>query len=91
MSGWSEAENLQPLNGSLLYPVAQLNVGSPSVRIQIKTAKDETVRYHRVIYDEGIYRLPAGFKSDIWQINLTGNTDVYSVQLGSTPRSLKQV
>jgi hypothetical protein len=91
VSGWSEAENLQPLNGSLLYPVAQLNVGSLSVRIQIKTGKDETVRYDRVIYDEGIYRLPAGFKADIWQINLTGNTDVYSVQLGSTPRSLQQV
>lgn len=91
VAGWLDPEVRQPLGGSLLYPLATLNSGVSSIRLQIKSGREGTVRYDRVIYDEGIYRLPTGYKADIWQINLTGNTTLYSVQLGTTPRSLKQV
>lgn len=91
VAGWTYPETRQPLAGSLMYPVATINAASPGIRIEVKSGRDGTVRYDRVIYDQDIYRLPPGYKTDIYQINLTGNSTVYSVQLGSTPRSLKQV
>ena len=89
--GWDEPENIQPLNGSLLYEVTALSTVTFSVRLQVKSGREGTVRFDRVIFDERIYRMPTGFKSDLWQVNVFGNTDVYSIQMGTTPRSLKQV
>jgi hypothetical protein len=89
--GWAEPETRQPLGGSLLYPLNVLAFQNLAVRLQIKTGREGTIRYDRVIYDEVICRLPTGFKSDLWQFNLLGNTTVYSLQMGTTPRALKGV
>jgi hypothetical protein len=32
--------------------------------------------------------LPTGFKSDLWQIEMIGNTTVYSLQIAETPKQL---
>jgi hypothetical protein len=91
VAGWSEPENRQPLGGSLLYPIEVLAFQSLAVRVQLKTGREGTIRFDRVIFDEEIVRLPAGYKADLWQVNLSGNTDVYSIQIATTPRSLKAV
>jgi hypothetical protein len=91
VANWTEDENRQPLGGSLLYPIIRLSTQQLSVRLQVKVGRTGEVKYDRVIYDEGIYRLPTGFKADLWQFNMTGNTDVYSLQVGTTPRALKGV
>lgn len=91
VKGWTEPENRQPLGGSLLYPEEVLSFQTLAVRFQIKTGRLGEVRFDKVIYNDSIFRLPTGFKDDLWQFNLTGNTDVYSLQVGTTPRALKQV
>jgi hypothetical protein len=47
--------------------------------------------YVQTIEDEDIYRLPTGFTSDVWQFELVGNTDVYSVALAETAKELQNV
>ena len=91
VSGWTEPENRQPLAGSLIYPENVLNSQTLAVRLQVKVGEDADIVFDKVIYNDQIFRLPTGFKSDLWQFNLTGNTDVYSLQVGTTPRALKQV
>lgn len=84
-------ETRQPMGGSLMYNLDQLNVQTSSVRFQVKVGREERVVFDEVVFSERIYRLPTGFKSDLWKFNLLGNTDVYSVQVATTPRSLKRV
>jgi hypothetical protein len=91
VTNWTEPENRQPLGGGLTYPIVALSTQVLSVRLQVKVGRTGEVKYDRVIYDEGIYRLPTGYKADLWQFNMTGNTEVYSLQVGTTPRALKQV
>jgi len=89
--GWAEPETRQPLGGSLLYPQAFLSFQTLAMRLIVKTGPDGTVRFDKVIYNEDIIRLPTGFKADLWQWDFYGNTDLYSVQIGTTPRALKGV
>lgn len=88
---WGEPENRQPLGGSLLYPIAFLSFQTLAVRLQVKKGPGLDIIYDKVIYDRDIHRLPTGFKSDLWQFNFTGNTDLISFQVATTPRALKQV
>jgi hypothetical protein len=82
-------ENRQPLGGSPLYAInfmAQLN---PSVRF-IAYADGEKV-FDTIISKETIVRMPVGFKRDVWQFEMNGNTNVYSVQIAETGRELDKV
>jgi len=90
---WTEAETHQPLGGSLLYPEDLLNFQTLAIRLIVKTGSGSgsEVRFDKVIYNEDIVRLPTGFKDDLWCFDMYGNTDLYSVQIGTTPRALKQV
>jgi hypothetical protein len=88
---WTEPETRQPLGGSLLYPETFMSFQTLAVRVQVKVGPDGEVKYDKVIYDEDIYRLPTGFKSDLWQFSFYGNTDLYSFQVGTTPRAIKEV
>lgn len=87
--GWTEPELRAPLGGDLLYPINQILLQQPAVRL-IVYAREEVVFDH-VINTERIVRLPGGFKSDLWQFELIGNTTVYSVQVAETPRGLAAV
>jgi hypothetical protein len=91
VAGWTEAETRQPLGGSLMYPLALMSFQNSAIRLQVKINGDENVIFDKVITNERIFRLPTGYKTDLWQFNLIGNTDLYSVQIATTPRSLKQV
>jgi hypothetical protein len=85
--GWLEPETRQPLGGSLLYPLDFMSFQTLAVRLRIHTRNN--VVFDKVLYNENIVRLPTGFKSDIWQFELLGNTNVYSLQAATTPRQLK--
>lgn len=84
---WTDPETRQPLGGSLLYPLTFLSLLVLAVRIKVKI-RDETV-LDAIINNEDIFRLPSGFKSDIWQFELFGNTEVYSLHVATTPRELR--
>lgn len=91
VAGWSDAEIRQPLGGSLIYPIAQLSAQNNTVRVLVhvdyQNGERKTV-FDRTIVTEDIFRLPTGFKSDLWQIELIGNTTVYSLQIAETPKQL---
>lgn len=91
VADWTEAENRQPLAGSLLYPEVDLSFQTLAVRLVVKVGANSEVKYDQTIYDEDIHRLPTGFKSDLWQFDFYGNTDLQSFQVATTPRALKEV
>ena len=91
VAGWLEPETRAPLGGSLLYPETLLDFSTQAIRLQVKVKADQEVVYDQVIYDNDIHRLPTGFKSDLWQFNLTGNATLYSVQIATTPRELRKI
>ena len=87
-------ENRQPLGGSLLHDLGFLQLTTKSVRVRMivyPDSKKEKVVYDRQIVDESIFRLPTGFKADLWQFELIGNTAVYSLQVAETPNGLASV
>lgn len=88
---WSDPETRQPIGGSLLYPITALSFSLSAIRMIIKTGREGTVRFDKVVYNEQILRLPTGFKEDLWQFDFYGNTDLYSAQIATTPRMLKAV
>ena len=57
------------------------------IRIDYENAQKKVI-FDKVITDENIFRLPTGFKSDLWQIELIGNTTLYSMQIAETPKQL---
>jgi hypothetical protein len=89
VAGNTLVENRMPLGGGPLFNLAQLEQQNLGVRLVvycngIKVA-DQTVT------DDTIRRLPAGFKHDIWQFELFGNTDMYSLQVAETGKELAAV
>lgn len=82
-------ETRQPLGGSLLYPLTFLALLVLSIRFVVKI-RDKTV-LDAIVNSEQIIRLPMGFKSDIWQFELIGNTEVYSIQIAETPNGLADI
>lgn len=92
---WVEAQNRNPIAGSPLYPISRLQSVEYSVQVRIWARMEETSEwelvYDQLIADEKVYRLPAGFKSECWQVELVGNTNVYSIALADTPKALKGV
>lgn len=52
---------------------------------------DKSLRFQKTIADSDVFRLPTGYKSDTFEVRLTGKTRVRAVQLGETPLGLKSV
>lgn len=87
VTDWITPETRQPLGGSLLYDVADLQSVPSSVRLIIRIADDEVI-FDAQLTTQDIFRLPTGFKSDLWKFELLGNTTVYSLQVAETPNQL---
>jgi hypothetical protein len=47
--------------------------------------------YSNPVYNEEIFRLPRGYRTDTFEVAVEGNTRVRSIHLGQTPLSLKEV
>lgn len=82
-------ENQMPLGGGPLYNLAQLQSQQIGVRLVVYCngikVSDQTVT------SDKIRRLPAGFKHDIWQFEMFGNTNMYSLQVAETGKELAVV
>jgi hypothetical protein len=89
-----DPQNRGPINGSSLYPVFVFENPGTSVQVKIY-ARDLHQEWNLVfnwsINSERVYRLPAGLKSDGWQIQLIGNVPVFSLALAETGKELEQV
>jgi len=86
---WDAREIKQPIGGSPLFDIAALSSQESTVRL-IVYARQEVV-LDTIITDEKTIRVPSGFKSDLWQFELIGNTTVYSVQIATSPKELARV
>lgn len=62
-------------------------VNSP---ITFRLYVDKELRYTKSVAGEEIFRLPAGYKSDTFEVEVEGNIRVRAVHLGQTPISLKE-
>lgn len=74
------------LNGSL---IADLNPIDNAILFQLYT--DKIVRFQRYINTSNVFRLPAGYKTDTFEVRVSGNVQVRSIQLAETPLGLKGV
>jgi hypothetical protein len=85
----------EPLGGSPLFGIGNLQnvMGAVNVTIYARDPADQvwTTKLTWTCTNERTYRLPAGFKSDGWQIQLVGNVPVYSFAMAETPKELQQV
>ncbi len=87
--GWTEPELAMPLGGDSLYPLNLMASQNSSVRF-IAYANGEKV-FDTVVYTENMVRMPVGFKRDVWQFELVGNTICYSVSIAETGKELANV
>jgi hypothetical protein len=82
-------ENRLPIGGGPLYPLFQLNLQGLSVRLRVfcnnLLVSDQTVT------SETIRRLPSGFKHDLWQFEMFGNTNMYNLMVAETGKELAKV
>ena len=88
--GWTEPELRAPLGGDLLYPITRMLFQQPAVRLTVYCGARGVI-LDTVVNEERIVRVPAGFKSDLWQFEMVGNTNVYSVQIAETAKGLAGV
>lgn len=88
--GWTEPELRAPLGGDLLYPINRMLFQQPAVRLIVRCGSRGIV-FDAVINSERVIRLPTGFKSDLWQFDLSSNSIVYSLQVAETPKLLAGV
>jgi len=89
--GWTEPEQIAPLGGSLLYPLNFMLFQESAIRIIVYEGTNSRVVLDTVVNTERIIRLPTGFKSDLWQFELIGNTRLFSVQIAETAKGLSEV
>lgn len=91
--GYSGPQIRNPIGGSPLFPIGQYESGEAAIQLQI-TARNLNSQWVTVfsqsITDERICRMPSGFKSDAWQVQFIGNTNLYSFTMGETALELKK-
>lgn len=74
------------LDGSIL---AQLNPIDNAVLFQLYT--DKIIRFQRYINTNNVFRLPAGYKTDTWEVRVSGNVRMRAIHLAETPLGLKGI
>lgn len=84
-----------PLGGSPLYNISQYTTiqGGATVIVQARdliSSAFVTV-FNGSLTSERLYKLPAGIKSDGWQVTIIGNTPIYSFAMAETAKELQQV
>lgn len=91
---WPYEQNKTPVGGSPLFRTQALNQVVPAVTVRVwarmqDSAMEEVFAY--TLEDEGVYRLPADFMSDVWQFEMVSNTDIYSFAIAETGKELAAV
>lgn len=95
-TGYSPPPEIKnPMGGSELYNIAQYTTiqGGATVIVQARDLISSAwvTVFNGSLVSERLYKLPAGIKSDGWQVTIVGNTPVYSFSMAETAKELKQV
>lgn len=89
VSGWTEPENRNPIGGSLLYNLSLS--GRQILGVLFRVYVNGVLTFERTVTDQDMIRLPTGFKRDVWQFEMISNSNVYSLTVGPTGKSLEEV
>lgn len=93
VTGYVGPQIKTPVGGSPLFNIAQYAVVGAAVQANVFSRNFDgqwVQTFSYTIVDEKPYRMPQGFKSDVWQVQLIGNADVYSVTLAGTGKELSE-
>jgi hypothetical protein len=80
------AINTIPING----PAVLVHEGTQGT-VHVKLYGDGLLRWEGDITSERPYRLPSGYKAVKWEIEISGDTPLFSCVVATTAKELEQV
>jgi hypothetical protein len=78
-----------PINGSSLFNIEDSTFVNTAV--VLKVYAEGVLVYAGNVRPNLLGRLPSGFKAHVWQFELLGNDDVYSLAVAEVPKELIKV
>jgi hypothetical protein len=72
--------------GSFIKPLTPVDVG-----VQFQLFVDKGLIFTTQVVNDDAFRLPTGYRSDTFEVRVTGNTRIRAVHLGETPWGLDKV
>jgi hypothetical protein len=94
VAGYVGPQMRSAIGGSPLFNINGILGGRASVQFNLFARDQESQwiqRFSFTLTNEKIYRLPAGYKSDVFQFELIGNAPVYAVEIAETAKELQKV
>jgi hypothetical protein len=94
IAGYTGPQNKSPIAGSPLFDINSILTATPAVTVKVYARMVDSTTFEAfsfTVTDEDVYRLPADFMSDVWQVEIISNTDVYSIALAETGKELARV
>ena len=81
------------VGGDLLSPL--IDTETQSIQFQLYARNQSTgeteLKLTKEISDSLPFRLPSGYKSDEYEFQVSGNVDIFTVQIAETMKELEQV
>lgn len=74
------------VGGSLIKPLQSVDAG-----VQFQLYVDKQLVFTTQVTDSGTFRLPTGYRSDTFEVRVSGNVRVRAVHLAETPAGLEKV
>ena len=74
------------LDGSILSAL-----GAIDNAVLFQLYADKIIKFQRYINNNEVFRLPAGYKTDTWEVRVSGNVQIRAIHLAETPIGLKGV
>jgi hypothetical protein len=96
---WAQNTQLGPINGYMFNetllngdPYMQYQLEVPAVLpVVFRLWADKKLVFQGVISDSEIFRLPTGYRSDTFEVAVSGSARVRSIHIGETPFGLRAV
>lgn len=89
VTGTTIDETRMPLGGGPLFPIDFFSSIVPSIRLLVYAGGN--LVFDKNIFDEKQFRLPSGFRADVWQFEMIGNTNLYLLEVAETGKELGRV
>ena len=80
--------NTMPINGDAMLLQRRSIPSANAVTVQLW--QDKTLVYTGSVTDDSIFRLPSGYKSDTFEISVSGAARIRAIHLGETPDGLRK-
>jgi hypothetical protein len=81
------AQSRAPVGGSVLFPASLFE----NTYVEVLLYADGELKYQRRITQPGRYRLPLGYKHDVWQVEFRGNAALHHFKMAETGKELASV